>query len=314
LLHEIGVDSYYVLINVDRGVVSRDDPSPEVFDHAIVAIRLPADVQTQSLFAADKTSHGTLLFFDPTDELIPLGSLPEYLQANYGLLVTETGGELVRLPMLPPATNRLLRQARLKLTPDGTLYGDVQEILWGATAAERRHRMLNVTEEQRVKAIEEFLGTFLSGFQLVKPQITDDGNTLSLSYGFIARGYASTAGDLLLVRPRVLGQKSSSILEQKPRKYPVAFSCPMLQTDDFEIVLPPGYTVDELPPPADVKFDFARYHSDIKADGNVLKYVRQYQINDVLVDKDHFDQLKQFYRTIATDENGSAVLKRIASQ
>src|SRR5256884_6020126 len=46
---------------------------------------------------------GRLLFFDPTDELTPFGQLNGALQANYGLLVGPDGGELVELPVMPPA-------------------------------------------------------------------------------------------------------------------------------------------------------------------------------------------------------------------
>jgi len=38
---------------------------------------------------------GEILFFDPTDEYVPLGYLPWQLQNNYGLVVTPTGGEII---------------------------------------------------------------------------------------------------------------------------------------------------------------------------------------------------------------------------
>src|SRR5208282_2993265 len=42
MLAEIGVKSFYVLVNSERGMVSRDAPSALGFDHVIVAIPLPA--------------------------------------------------------------------------------------------------------------------------------------------------------------------------------------------------------------------------------------------------------------------------------
>ncbi|HXZ28444.1 MAG TPA: transglutaminase, partial [Terriglobales bacterium] len=117
-------------------------------------------------------------------------------------------------------------------------------------------------------------------------------------------------GSLLLLRPRVLGQKADDFFEGKERKYPVEFAAPTLQTDDFEITLPPGFTVDDLPTPADLDAGFASYKSQIQVQGNVLHYSRQYEIKDILVPTEQLPKLKTFYRRVAGDENASAVLKR----
>jgi hypothetical protein len=67
--------------------------------------------------------------------------------------------------------------------------------------------------------------------------------------------YGKPAGNLLIVRPRVRGVKSSGLLETKEaRQYPVEFRVQERDTDTFEISLPSGYEVDDLPPPADVDF------------------------------------------------------------
>ena len=42
----------------------------------------------------DAPKLGNVLFFDPTQTLVPFGRLPGALQANYGMLVTPEGGEL----------------------------------------------------------------------------------------------------------------------------------------------------------------------------------------------------------------------------
>ena len=82
-----------------RGSVTKDTPPNFGFNHAILVIQLPAGVDTATLPAF--TTHpklGRVLFFDPTQSLVPFGHLPGYLQANYGMLVTPDGGELVKLP------------------------------------------------------------------------------------------------------------------------------------------------------------------------------------------------------------------------
>jgi hypothetical protein len=94
-------------------------------------------------------------------------------------------------------------------------------------------------------------------------------------YSEVAPGYAKSTGGLLLVRPRVVGDKSSGLLEtREPRQLPIEFDGPSLDTDTFEITLPAGYEVDELPPAVDLNYSFASYHSKTETTGNVLRYAQ----------------------------------------
>ena len=103
MLREIGVDSYHVVINSRRGSVTADTPAHNGFNHVILAVKVPEGVADASLIATmQHPKLGRILFFDPTNEFIPLGQIPGYLQANYGLLVTSDGGELVELPAAGP--------------------------------------------------------------------------------------------------------------------------------------------------------------------------------------------------------------------
>jgi hypothetical protein len=83
-------------------------------------------------------------------------------------------------------------------------------------------------------------------------------------------------------------------------------------TDHFEITMPPGYEVDELPPPVDVEYSFASYHSRTESAGNILKYTRTSEIKELNVPMSKMDDLKKFYRIIASDERNTAVLKQTA--
>jgi transglutaminase-like putative cysteine protease len=314
MLREAGIESYYVLTHSSRGIVARNFPSMLNFNHAIVAIRLPGDVDTTSLYAAQPHPQlGRLLFFDPTNSLVPLGYLPWRLQANYGLLVTEGGGELLELPLLPPAVNRLLRAAKLELSPTGTISGSVQEIRWGVPAVELRATLRDAPEAERTKILERFLGDFLGSlvFQGFEAENLESNEpTLILRYRFSARDYAKAAGDLLLVRPRVLGEKQLDLFGEKPRKYPVEFENASVESDRFEITVPAGYAVEEVPPPVEADCGAAAYRSKVEVSANVLRYNRLYTIKSVTVPTDRLDELKKFFHQIAADERNSAVLKR----
>jgi transglutaminase-like putative cysteine protease len=313
MLHEIGVDSYYVLVDTERGIVVPSFPSPR-FNHVIVAIKLPDDVSTASLYAVvNHPQLGKLLFFDPTSEYTPLGYLPSSLQNNFGLVVGPDGGELLAMPLLPAATNRLLRTGTLNLNEAGNLDGSVQETRWGAPAEDRRAALIGVAPKLRAKVFEDFLGSTLNNFTLTQAAI---GNldkydqTLTLNYSFVSSGYAKSAGNLLIVQPRVVGTKGWNILAGKPRKYPIEFREATRQDDVFDITLPKGYVVDELPKPVKAECAYGSYKSEVQVTGNVLHYKRTYEITDVMVPTQKLDEVKDFFHQIAADEHSSAIFRR----
>jgi len=319
MLHEIGVDSYHVIINDERGAVTPDSPAHNAFNHVILAIRLPAELNDPALVAvAQYPEIGRLLLFDPTDEMTPLGQIRGELQADYGLLVSPQGGALIQVPQEPPAASSIHRDARLTLDGIGTLSGDVVETRLGDRASAERWRIRQLkSSADRIKPFETLLAGSLSGFKIGKTNMTNletPGQPLVLNYSFVSDGYAKKAGDLLLVRPRVLGNKGSTILESKdPRLFPVEFDGPYHDTDTFQIALPPGYVVDELPPPTNLDYSFASYHSKTEAAGRTLVYTRSIEVKELTVPVARMDELKKFYRAIATDERSTAILKPAAA-
>ncbi len=318
MLSEIGVQSYYVVINTERGAITPATPATRWFDHVILAIHLPDDLYDPSLHMI--ISHpklGRLLIFDPTDEFTPFGHLRGELQDNYALLVTPDGGELIKLPQLPAAMSGVQRTAKLTLSPRGTLSGDVVETRLGDSGLWQRMTLKSVTKDaDRIKPIETLVSHSLSTFQLTKATVLNLNQTdqpFGYHYSLVAENYAKTAGDLLLVRPRVLGSSSSDLLETKePRQYPVELPGPERDTDAFEITMPPGYEVDDLPPPVNADYSFASYHSKTEVNGSTLKYTRTFEVKELSVPLSKVEDLKKLYRLIAGDERNTAVLKPVA--
>jgi hypothetical protein len=319
MLKEIGVESYFISINTERGGATPDRPAMiGWFNHEILAVRLPDDVKDKSLVAVvEHPKLGRLLIFDPTDEYTPFGHLRGELQANYGLLVTPDGGELVKLPQLPPAMSGIERAGKLTLSPRGTLSGEIVETRLGDSGWLQRAMLKSATKEtDKIKPIESLASSSLSTFQITKATVMNLNQTdqpFGYQYSLVAENYAKAAGNLLLVRPRVLGSKSSDILETKePRRFAVELPGPERDTDTFEIAIPAGYEVDDLPPPINADYSFASYHSKTEVNGNTLKYTRTFEVKELSVPVSKAEELKKLYRIIAGDERNTAVLKPVS--
>jgi hypothetical protein len=111
------------------------------------------------------------------------------------------------------------------------------------------------------------------------------------------------------VRPRVIGTDATA-LRDGPRKYPIQFASTGDWRDKFDVKIPAGYTIDEVPDAVHLDTDFASYRSDIKVEGDVLHCSREYVVKKLSLDATQYEALQKFEGEINADENRSAVLKK----
>jgi hypothetical protein len=112
-----------------------------------------------------------------------------------------------------------------------------------------------------------------------------------------------------MVRPRVLGSESLET-DHKPRTVPIDLQETLQAKDDYEIELPPGYTVDEMPEPVKLDLGFASYESASQIKGNILHYSRTYTVRQVILPPEKYGDLQKLAGVIAADEQSHAILKK----
>ena len=313
MLQAIGVESHYVIATTRRGTVDQQFASLDAFNHVIIAIRLPREMKSNALHAiVEHPKAGRLLLFDPTSMTTPLGELPGYAQRNRGLLITETGGDLIELPPFAPETNQFHRTATLALDDAGLLSGVVTETSRGTVAAVLREELQPLTNPKRLQMIEQQVGLHLANFKISNLNIynlDDMAKNLVIRYTLSASSYGKKAGPLLLVRPRVLGEKAETQLDLKNRKYDYETEGSSLQVDEIEIAVPPSFTPDELPQNTKIANETLSYESETSFDKGVLHYKRQYRMKQYDVPVGRLAELNKAFAAILADERSSAVFK-----
>lgn len=312
LLQEVGIHSEYVLIHTERGVVSPDVPSP-MFNHVILAIELPRSTNAAMYQSVVQTKSGKrYLIFDPTDEEMPLGALRSELQANYGLLVSENGGELIRTPVQAPEFNALVREGHFVLNADSSLQGEILEKRTGDHASYERYSLKTANQQQREQHEEGFLNRSLQGFTVQNLEVKELENRdkdLLIRCQITVPQYGKLQGPLMLLRPRILGEKAFWV-DQKPRHFPIEMNGTSHEVDTFEIQIPEGYKVDDVPERVKIDAGFASYSSKTEVSGNKSKYTREYTVKELRVAAERLSELRAFEGRIGADEVAAVVLMK----
>ena len=312
MLQAVGIRAVYMAVDDRRGVVDPEAPS-FYGDHMITAIEIPAQIDDPRLGALVKTKDGKrYLIFDPTNERTPVGNLPSYLQGSYGILAAGDASQLAQLPVLGPEANGTDRKGSFTLSADGALTGTVDTSHEGPGGADLRLLLKYTDEKERREFWESMIARDLQGvamdsFQFTQPASLD--KPLEFHYKVTVPQYAHKAGTLLLVRPRVVGDQAVPF-DDKPRTLPIDLEATGKWHDSFDISLPAGYVVDEMPDPVDMDVEFASYKSSIAVKGNLLHYEREYVVRKVEIPPTKAADFRRLQSAILADEKGTAVLKK----
>jgi hypothetical protein len=312
MLSSVGIHSALLMVDSERGVIDPDAPSIWG-NHMIAAIEIPKGYESPKLHSVVTAKTGKrYLIFDPTWYLTPFGQLEDNLQGSYGVLIEGKDSQVIELPVMDPTLNTIRRSGKFELSADGTLKGSVTDLRFGDLAEGRRHIFSSEDEKKQTEYMnrviaQDFTGASMTGLKVVNVDTLN--KDLTTTFDLQASHFASFTGPLLMVRPRVLGSYELDV-DRKPRHVEINLEQTMQGTDEYDIELPQGYVVDELPDPVKIDVGFASYVSSTELRGRVLHYSRTYTVRQVTVPATKYEAVQQLAAAIAADEGSQAILKR----
>jgi hypothetical protein len=312
MLSSAGMHGALVMVDSRRGVVDPNDPSI-VGNHMIAAIEIPKGYESKKLHSVVTAKTGRrYLIFDPTWDLTPFGQLEDNLQGSYGVLMEGEASQVLELPVMDPGLNTIKRTATFHLGSDGTLKGTVTDKRIGDLAEGRRYVFTHDDAKKQQEYMDRVVARDFTAASLSELKVSNAealNADLTTSFELQATHFATMTGPLLMVRPRVLGSYAMEV-DHKERKVPIDLEETMQGTDEYDIELPEGYVVDELPEPVKVDFGFASYRSSTEVHGRMLHYSRVYTLNQVTLPADKYGEVQKLAALIAADEDSQAVLKK----
>jgi hypothetical protein len=312
MLSAVGIHSALVAVDTRRGIV--DPNAPSIFgNHMIGAIEIPPGYESPKMRSVVVAKTGKrYLIFDPTWTYTPFGQLESNLQGGYGILMEGNKSQVIEFPVLDPKFNHVIRSAKLQLDPDGTLHGKVTENRFG-DLAERTRAMIQLSDATKLTEFVDKKVAYDLNASSVKDFKSENVDALNkdliLNFDITAQRYATQAGPLLMVRPRVLGHLEMPV-DHEPRTVDIDLDQTMSANDEIDIDLPSGYAVDELPPPVKLDLGFATYESTTVVSGHTLHYSRHYAMRQVTLPADKYADLQKLAGVIAEDEQSDAILRR----
>ena len=311
MLKVMKIESYPIAIySGDPNYVRKEFPSPDQFNHCIIAIKVSAE--TVSPTVTDHPKLGRLMIFDPTDEFTPVGDLPDYLQGSYGLIMAGDNGGLYEMPVTPPEFNVWNRETEVSIDGNGSIKGSIKERINGQEARMPRAIFKSSKPEEFNKMIEGWLTHGATAAKLLKltPDDKQGDSAFDMDVEFSAPAYGQLMQDRLLIfKPSVANRSNSIYLTEKDRKYPI-----VLESNSFKekviFDLPAGFSIDEMPDAVNIQTAFGKYSTSYEAKDGKLLFTRSLTMNRGTVPVDHYAEVRAFFSKMRDAEQAPVVLVR----
>jgi len=217
--------------------------------------------------------------YDVSQKRLAPGMLSWREEGVFALLSDPKAPQFIQTPLSPPEASVEDRTARLKLSTDGTLEGDVEESYSGHRAEDLRDDLEGKNTEQREEWLHErvlrlFPDAGLTAVQFAN--IDDAGRALQIRYHLSAPRFAQGTSKRILFQPVAFRRAIASPFTASERKFPVEFPYGYKEIDRLTIQLPDGFVLDNPETPASINLgELGGYKLSVSIQNRELKIARE---------------------------------------
>jgi hypothetical protein len=297
LLKVADIDSYYCEVQANEGNEKKvsfmqDFASMDQGNHIILC--LP--------FKNDTT------WCDCTSQTLPFGYLGEFTDDRAVLACTPEGGKLLRTPKYTTADNLQQRKASFNISADGALSGDMTTIFKGVNYEDREYVIAQSLKEQ-LKTMPDYYpitNIDIEKLQFKQDKTLDPSTTENIT--FSAPEYASADDGKLNFLLNATNRVYNAPKQVMNRKTDVYINEGSTEDDEIIYTLPAGYHSDSNDLDVSIKEPFGTFKATSTIKDGKLIYKRRLQVIDGTYSKDKYQDLVDFYRSVADADTRTVTL------
>jgi hypothetical protein len=259
---------------------------------------------------------GKDLVLAPGTRFAPFGMLRWKNTAAKALKFSKTGGGFITTPN--PENSLLGRTARVSLSPDGSLSGEISVEFKGEDALEHRLEAMDKDQAGRREGLESELKTWLPDNAVVKLESAQGWESaegpLTARFKIEIPGFAASAGKRLMTPAFFFPTLQKKMFTSSMRHYPIAFPYPFTEADELYLKLPEGYSLEAPPYRRKAGISYAGYEIFTELKEGELVTRRKLSFDRLQLPPEQYEELKNFFGVVQKGDGGQAVLRVAAAE
>ncbi|MCB0474748.1 MAG: DUF3857 domain-containing protein [Flavobacteriaceae bacterium] len=285
LMDAAGVQSYYT-------VVSAGQEKESILKDLV-------SLQGNHVFLDIPTATGDV-WLECTSQSVPFGYQGTFTDDRDVLVITPEGGIIKHTGTYKFNDNLQVTKAQYKLTPNGSLTGEVT-ITSRGIQYENHYILESMSKEDIEKYYKKYYWPYINNISLEKYSFHNDKDSIAFTekIDLKATDYSIFTSGKMLFNINAFNRVNSTPKRYRNRKLPLDLKRSFKDVDIYDIRLPEGYSLSEIPENISIKNKFGEYHVSLEKTGNnMLRYTRTLIIEKGNFPSTEYDNYRNFRKEI----------------
>lgn len=261
------------------------------------------------ILAIPNGNHYTWL--ECTSQDAPFGYQGTFTDDRDVLIIKPEGGEIVRTKVYEDFGNTQKDKGLYSIDENGNFSGSLSIVSEGSQYnTKARLETLQPTEKE---AHYKDYWSNINNLKLGKISFTNNKENIQFTEDVqtSALNYAAISANKMIFTVNAFNQTSANVKRIRNRKTPLQIQRGYLDSDEIEINLPTGFTIEFLPQNFELKGKFGEYKTEIiKKENNKLTYKRSIFINKGQYSSKEYDEYRLFMEQVARNDNAKIILTK----
>jgi hypothetical protein len=241
----------------------------------------------------------------------PFGYQGTFTDDRDVLVVKPEGGEIVRTTIYEDKANTQKDKGNYTIDENGNFSGSIFIVSEG-TQYSTKSRVEHLQPTEKEAHYKDYWDN-INNLKLGKITFTNDKENIRFTEDvqLSAVNYASIAANKMIFPVDAFNQNGTNIKRIRNRKNPFQIQRGYLDTDEIEISLPSGFTIEFLPSNFELKGKFGEYKTEIiKKENNKLTYKRSMFLNKGKYSNKEYDEYRLFMEQVSRNDNAKIILTK----
>ncbi|MBX2897553.1 MAG: DUF3857 domain-containing transglutaminase family protein [Cyclobacteriaceae bacterium] len=294
MLAAAGVKANYVLIKAgqDEADMITDFPSSQ-FNHVVVAVPNVKDT----------------IWLECTSQTNPFGYMGTFTGDRKALMITESGGIIVKTPAYTQDQNMQTRFADVSIDEAGNATASVRTTYQGLQYENGGlYFVVNSGTDEQKKWIQQ--NTDIPAFDVTTFSITNNKKKIpsaEVKTNLILNRLATVTGKRMFITPNLMNRINHIPEKNENRKSVIVNRVPYTHVDTVVYNLPEAIYPEFVPEPVKIKSRFGEYESSYHLEQGKIIYMRKLKMNKGEFPADTYTEFVEFYKNLNKADNAKVV-------
>jgi hypothetical protein len=241
----------------------------------------------------------------------PFGYQGTFTDDRDVLVVKPEGGAIVRTKIYEDKENTQKDKGAYSIDENGNFSGSISIISEGSQYS-KKYGIEHLQPTEKEKHYKDYWDN-INNLKINKISFVNDKENIRFTEDaqVTAVNYATILSNKMMFVVDAFNQNTGSVKRIRNRKNPFEIQRGYLDSDEIEINLPAGFTIEFLPSNFELKGKFGEYKTEIvKKDSNKLTYKRSMFLNKGKYSNKEYDEYRLFMEQVAKNDNAKIILTK----